>query len=67
MSKRSGKVTGRIGSLSGRRLGTVGKSEVRWVDRKSNGVYVGPSVDGTDKEYVKVISGKVNDRKPSFA
>ncbi|WP_040948313.1 hypothetical protein [Gorillibacterium massiliense] len=31
------------------------------------GVFLGPSVDGADHEYVKVISGKVTDRKPSFA
>ncbi|MEO3946534.1 hypothetical protein [Gorillibacterium sp. CAU 1737] len=30
-------------------------------------VYIGPSLDGEDKEYVKVISGRVTDRKPSFA
>ncbi|MGO4695559.1 hypothetical protein AB4Z50_14900 [Paenibacillus sp. 2TAB26] len=30
-------------------------------------VFTGPSVEGTDKEYVKVYSGKVIDKKPSFA
>lgn len=30
-------------------------------------VYIGPSTDGADREYVKVISGQVADRKPSFA
>lgn len=34
---------------------------------QSTGVYIGPSVDGTDKEYVKVLSGKVVHKKPSFA
>lgn len=29
-------------------------------------VFTGPSVDGADKEYVKVYSGKVIDKKPSF-
>lgn len=36
---------------------------------KSGGVgvvYVGPSVEGGDKEYVKVLSGDVDPRKPSF-
>jgi hypothetical protein len=30
-------------------------------------VFIGPSVEGADKEYVKVYSGKVIDKKPSFA
>jgi hypothetical protein len=38
-----------------------------WVVRKSSGVYIGPSVEGADKEYVKVLSGKVDHKKPSFA
>lgn len=29
-------------------------------------VYVGPSVEGGDKEYVKVLTGDVDLRKPSF-
>lgn len=29
-------------------------------------VYVGPSVEGGDKEYVKVLTGEVDWRKPSF-
>lgn len=29
-------------------------------------VYVGPSVEGGDKEYVKVLTGDVDSRKPSF-
>lgn len=33
---------------------------------KIRAVYFGPSVDGTDKEYVKVLSGDVDHRKPSF-
>ncbi|MBM7565032.1 hypothetical protein [Paenibacillus sacheonensis] len=33
----------------------------------SSNVFVGPSVEGTDKEYMKIISGKVSERKPSFA
>lgn len=34
---------------------------------KGNALFVGPSVEGSDKEYVKVLSGNVNDHKPSFA
>lgn len=30
-------------------------------------IYVGPIADGADEEYVKVVSGKVSMRKPSFA
>ncbi|MNP47507.1 hypothetical protein D3C76_1415640 [compost metagenome] len=30
-------------------------------------LFIGPSVEGSDKEYVKVLSGSVNDHKPSFA
>lgn len=30
-------------------------------------IYIGPSVEGGDKEYVKVVSGKVIERRPSFA
>lgn len=29
-------------------------------------IYVGPSVEGADKEYVKVLTGNVDTRKPSF-
>lgn len=29
--------------------------------------YLGPSIDGTDKEYVKVLTGDVDRKKPSFA
>lgn len=34
---------------------------------RSTQVFVGPSVEGTDEEYVEIVSGKVSDRKPSFA
>ncbi|RJG15565.1 hypothetical protein [Paenibacillus thiaminolyticus] len=30
-------------------------------------VYIGPSVEGSDEEYVKVLSGEVDRGKPSFA
>lgn len=33
----------------------------------SQKVFVGPSVDGADVEFVEVARGKVSDRKPSFA
>lgn len=29
-------------------------------------LFTGPSVEGTDKHYVKVLSGKVERQKPSF-
>lgn len=41
----------------------------RMSSRKFQGkaLFTGPSVEGSDKEYVKVLSGNVNDHKPSFA
>lgn len=34
---------------------------------RSKGIlYIGPSVEGGDKEYVKVLTGDVDLRKPSF-
>jgi hypothetical protein len=30
-------------------------------------VFVGPTVEGIDKEYVKVLSGNVDRSRPSFA
>lgn len=33
----------------------------------SKRIFVGPSVEGGDEEYVKVASGQVNVAKPSFA
>lgn len=32
-----------------------------------SGVFIGPTVDGGDKEFVKVVGGKVDRRNPSFA
>jgi hypothetical protein len=32
-----------------------------------SGVFIGPSVEGINMKYVKVVSGTVVDRKPSFA
>lgn len=38
------------------------------VVRKDEGtIFIGPSVEGPDREYVKVLSGKVEHKKPSFA
>jgi hypothetical protein len=37
------------------------------VNVKRTRVFVGPSVEGMDVEYVEIVSGKVSDRKPSFA
>ncbi|WP_178022418.1 hypothetical protein [uncultured Paenibacillus sp.] len=34
---------------------------------RSKGIlFIGPSVEGGDKEYVKVLTGDVDRRKPSF-
>lgn len=29
-------------------------------------IFIGPSVEGADVEYVEIVSGKVSTRKPSF-
>lgn len=68
MRRRLGKIgASAYRNVSGgmRELSSSGAAFVRH-DNSSN-VYIGPSVDGTDKEYTKIISGKVSDRKPSFA
>ncbi|KUP21975.1 MULTISPECIES: hypothetical protein [Paenibacillus] len=33
----------------------------------SDHVYLAPSVNGGDEEYKKLVSGKVDNKKPSFA
>ncbi|MFC7681219.1 hypothetical protein [Paenibacillus sp. GCM10028914] len=44
------------------------KPRERSVKRQTKpSIYIGPSVEGTDKKYVKIISGVVDDKKPSFA
>ena len=62
-----------VGSANGRRrkgnsFSRIAVGNGSWLLHSTNpGVFVGPSVDDTDKEYVKVISGKVSDHKPTFA
>jgi hypothetical protein len=63
-----------LGVRRDRQVGVVGSTPQSHGTRvhtvKENGgvgvIYVGPSVDGADKEYVKVLSGEVDRRKPSF-
>ncbi|WP_438349859.1 hypothetical protein ACP8HI_04090 [Paenibacillus sp. FA6] len=45
------------------------KKRMRASARKIQGkvLFVGPSIEGSDKEYVKVLSGTVYEHKPSFA
>lgn len=73
---RKKKNTGTVGSSSGQwvirdggpHAPNVIKFRERRVKRQNKpSIYIGPSVEGTDKKYVKVISGSVDDRKPSFA
>jgi hypothetical protein len=52
----------------------ISKAEIRSAVRyaldelmQGNRVFVGPSVEGADVEFVEVVRGKVSDRKPSFA
>ncbi|WP_282936833.1 hypothetical protein [Paenibacillus sp. RC67] len=56
-----GSAAGRWASQSSADLGTPHEER----DAKA-GIFVGPSVEGGDKEYIHVISGKVLNRKPSF-
>lgn len=34
--------------------------------KKNAEIFIGPTVEGSDKEYVKVLCGDVDRRKPSF-
>ncbi|QQZ64456.1 hypothetical protein JI735_33120 [Paenibacillus sonchi] len=46
----------------------VSASSGAWtIHKPSEGVFIGPSVVGVDKKYVRVISGDIDDRLPSFA
>lgn len=73
---RKKKNTGTLGTSSGQwviRDGAPSESKVvKFRERRAKrqnkpSIYIGPSVEGTDKKYVKVISGSVDDKKPSFA
>ncbi|WP_106766672.1 hypothetical protein [Paenibacillus faecalis] len=69
------KVAGNLGSASGHWVvrgnipveGSLKARERLARRQKQSSIYIGPSVEGTDKKYVKVISGSVDDKKPSFA
>lgn len=75
MSRNEKKNAGNIGPQSGHWVvrGSIPmagalKPRERFVKRQTKpSIYIGPSVEGTDKKYVKVISGVVDDKKPSFA
>ncbi|WP_276352581.1 hypothetical protein [Cohnella caldifontis] len=54
------------GRWSVRRTGVSAKGQLL-ASIGSKGIFVGPSVEGGDEEYVKVVSGQVNAAKPSFA
>lgn len=73
MSRNTGKKrTSAYGSATERwavgGAGGIGSTQAgTWIKREAKaGVFVGPSVEGGDKEYIHVISGKVNHQKPSF-
>jgi hypothetical protein len=36
------------------------------VSEVHSSVYIGPSIEGINKKYVKVLTGEVEDRRPSF-
>lgn len=68
---RDSRSKGRYGTTTGisRYSGIHGGAARRRLPRQSKSgiVFIGPSVDGSDKEYIKVLSGEVDRRKPSFA
>lgn len=37
------------------------------VNTDEDKIYIGPSIEGPDVEYIERVGGKVSDRKPSFA
>ncbi|MBB3112789.1 hypothetical protein FHS18_004891 [Paenibacillus phyllosphaerae] len=63
MNKRPVSGSDRFGSLNGRHRMTGHKRG----EAVAQDIYIGPSEDGGDKEYIKVVSGKISVRKPSFA
>jgi len=72
MKKRSGKRAVQPAESSVRRIrleeAAASEVPVPWANPAGPAhVYIGPSLDGVDKEYVKIVSGRITDRKPSFA
>jgi hypothetical protein len=55
-----------------RKLQTVDFKEplvdiIDWTKRDTHPmIFIGPTVEGHDTEYIKIISGKLSNRKPSF-
>ncbi|GIP46511.1 hypothetical protein D3C76_656540 [compost metagenome] len=46
---------------------TKGQGRRDVISSRNKGIlYIGPSVEGGDKEYVKVLTGDVDLRRPSF-
>lgn len=55
------------GSSSGGAGRSKGKSRAVKPVSPASKVYIAPSLEGGDEEYKKLISGKVDNSKPSFA
>lgn len=53
--------------LNGSRLVVGRRAPAHSAGDESQLTYWFPTVEGPDAEYVKVMSGKVSDRRPSFA
>lgn len=51
----------------GRSVSKANRMSVKAPKSQGKILFVGPSIEGSDKEYIKVLSGTVNDHKPSFA
>jgi hypothetical protein len=43
------------------------KGEGDVIYKPAGNVFVGPSVEGGEEEYIKVVGGKVDHKKPSYA
>lgn len=54
-------------SAAGRARGKKGGSRAAKPFAPSTHVYIAPSLEGGDEEYKKLVSGKVDNKKPSFA
>lgn len=65
--RRSAGGNGSSAGRPGRSRRTPGGSRPVKPAASPNNVYIAPSLEGGDEEYKKLISGKVDNNKPSFA
>jgi hypothetical protein len=55
------------GSSKGRAKRKAGPGRPTKLSPAASNVYIAPSLEGGDDEYKKLVSGKVDNNKPSFA